>query len=83
MTTVSESIPTASESEKSHWQEMSERFARRCAKGDEALSRHIMEELSVDKPTDAEKVHRALTALEDRQRNRVMSILMNAVQYGV
>ncbi|MDO8468899.1 MAG: hypothetical protein Q7S29_04040 [Candidatus Peribacter sp.] len=62
---------------------MSERFAKRCTKGNEALSRHIMQELSVDDPTDAEKVHQALTALEDQQRNRVMSILMNAVQYGV
>ncbi|MDD5740265.1 MAG: hypothetical protein PHO20_05880 [Candidatus Peribacteraceae bacterium] len=62
---------------------MSERFARRCVNGNAALSRHITKELAVDDPTDAEQVHHALTAIEDQQRNRVMSILMNAVQYGV
>ena len=62
--------------------EMSQRFATRCAKGHPALSQHITAELNVDDPTDVDKVYQALMGLTEQQRSRVMSIFMNAIQYG-
>ncbi|MDD5041909.1 MAG: hypothetical protein PHX87_05815 [Candidatus Peribacteraceae bacterium] len=80
---VPESAVTGPMPENPHMAEMSRRFAARCAKGATALSRHITQELSVDDPTDADKVYRGLMALAEQQRQRAMSVFMNAVQFGV
>lgn len=90
MATASESAPSATvlapgttppAPENAHLKEMSERFSARCAKGNPALSRHITAELKVDSQ-NADQVYQALMDLSEQQRSRVMSVFMNAIQYG-